>query len=322
MPSLRSVLLTTLSLTLIAGLIYYLYLNANQYLALLRVSAASASLLLLLSALFPFLTGLANAEFFASMGIKMRYSDVFSLTAASALVDQLPVSAGVVSKGLYLKRWHAVSYTRFFSATLALFFCYTGINGFTGILTLLFQAWMTQRAPSALLLAGFAGMAACPLIFLLPVEKFPMPEPVYRRLEQALSGWQVISQSPRLLARLVLIQLILMFLLALRYWLAFDMLSQDVSLAQALLFSNASILTQLVSIAPGGLGVREALVGAVAAFQGFDTAVSVVAVSLDRLVSSLVIFVCGGFGLVVMGRRLSEDDLPIKETLPRHEHSL
>ena len=82
-------------------------------------------------------------------------------------------------------------------------------------------------------------------------------------------------------------------LCAARYWIAFHTLSQDVTYAQCLLFAAATILTRLVSIAPGGLGVREGIVAGVASLLGFEAGVSAVAVGLDRLVATSVIIVLG-----------------------------
>ena len=53
------------------------------------------------------------------------------------------------------------------------------------------------------------------------------------------------------------------------------------------MFASAALLSLLVSFAPGGLGVTEALVVAIASTLGFDIGVSVVALGLVRLVLDL-----------------------------------
>lgn len=95
-------------------------------------------------------------------------------------------------------------------------------------------------------------------------------------------------------------------LLAIRYWLAFQMVSQNITIGDAILFSSATILTQLVSIAPGGLGVREAIVGIIATTLGFDTTVSVIAVGIDRLISTIPILILGGLSAVILGKQITE----------------
>jgi uncharacterized protein (TIRG00374 family) len=97
-----------------------------------------------------------------------------------------------------------------------------------------------------------------------------------------------------------------MLILAYRYWLAFHMLSQDVSFGDVILFASASVLTQLISFAPGGLGITETIVGFVASTLGFELSVSVVAVALDRLVSTSVILLAGGISTIMLGRKIPE----------------
>lgn len=100
-----------------------------------------------------------------------------------------------------------------------------------------------------------------------------------------------------------------MLTLAIRYWFAFRMLSQNVKISDAILFSSISVLTQLVSIAPGGLGVTETIVGGIAFLLGFELGVSIVAVGIDRLISTSVILVVGGASTIILGKQLSDISL-------------
>jgi uncharacterized membrane protein YbhN (UPF0104 family) len=259
---------------------------------------------------FPLLNGLQNIYLYRSLGADISNQDGVFITAASTLANQLPIPGGIISKGVYLKRRYNLTYTRFISSTVATFFLFIAVNGFIGVAILLFWFFFNKAAVSPVLLIAFTVMVACLLVFWLPLDRIRMPEKIHRLFRQALEGWMLISTNPVLLLQLVVLQAILSVLLALRYWLAFRMLSQQVTMAQTLLFACASILTQLVSIAPGGLGAREAIVGAVALALGFDAGTSVVAVGLDRLVSTITILLIGGISTVILGKRIS--DLSVK----------
>jgi uncharacterized protein (TIRG00374 family) len=74
-----------------------------------------------------------------------------------------------------------------------------------------------------------------------------------------------------------------------------------------MLFSAATVLTQLVSIAPGGLGIREAVVAGVAASLGFDAGISVVAVALDRGVAMVVVIALGTIYTYILSSKTSQD---------------
>lgn len=309
-PYWRLLIVSLISVGLVTAFCYYLYINADKYLELLKVSMPGVVALLLLALSFPVVGGISNAYLFRDMGADISYLDSFFLTAASTLANQLPISGGIVSKGFYLKRRHGISYAKFFSATTALFFCFLSVNGLIGIFILLYLSIFKNIPPSPVLLTGFSMMTACFFVFLLPIERVEFSEKIQAWLRQSIEGWKIFSKKPFLLFKLIVLQMILMLLLAARYWIAFRMLSQSITFDAAVLFSTASLLTQLVSIVPGGLGIREAIVGAVASALGGDVGVSVVAVGLDRLISTLVVLLVGGVSAIILSKQISAS--PIK----------
>jgi uncharacterized membrane protein YbhN (UPF0104 family) len=83
------------------------------------------------------------------------------------------------------------------------------------------------------------------------------------------------------------------------------MISQMITFSQALLYASATILTQLVGIAPGGIGIRESIVAAVSALLGFDPGAAIIAVGLDRIISSTVILLVGWASILILGKQLT-----------------
>jgi uncharacterized membrane protein YbhN (UPF0104 family) len=303
----RSIILTILSVLLVVGFVYYLYVNADRYLGLLNVSATGVAMLFLLSLAFPWLNGIQNTLLYRSLGtVEFSHWDGFHLSATSSLANQLPLPGGIVSKGYYLKRKYNLSYTMYSSSTLALFVCYLSLNGVVGLAILAYWVFILQVTVSLSLWVGFGLLAVFVLVFWLPLDRMVLPAGINDRFQRALEGWFHISHHPWMALRIMAVQTIMIFFLAVRYWIAFRMLSQNVNLAQVLLMSNASVLTQMVSLAPGGLGVREVIVASVASIIGFDPAISVVAVGLDRLVSTVVKFLVGGISLVFLGDKIAE----------------
>ena len=298
----RPILVTIVALAIAAGLIWYLAANADRYLDLLRLSAPGVLWLFLLSLAFPVVNGLINTYMFRNLGAKLTHREGFLLASTATLANQLPLPGGLVTRGVYLKQRHGTSYAAYLSAAVALFVCSLAAYGAVGLAVLLFWLPWQGAAPPAPLLVGFSAMAASAGLLLIPVKRIRLPQRFRGRLEQVIEGWSLLGRDPGLLLRLLGLQTVLMVLFAIRYWIAFRMLSQQISPAQAALMSCSSILTQLVSLAPGGLGVREAVVGAVAASLGFDLPVSVAAVGVDRLVSTVAIVLAGWYGTLALGR--------------------
>jgi uncharacterized protein (TIRG00374 family) len=125
-------------------------------------------------------------------------------------------------------------------------------------------------------------------------------------LKQLAEGWSALSQNMDLVGSMAGFQVLTTLLLAGRFWIAFRALSQDVTYAQCLLFSSATVLTRLVTIMPGGLGVREGIVAGVASVLGFDAGISAVAVGLDRLVATAVIVALGTVYTYILSNKAAE----------------
>jgi len=301
----RGIVLSVISLLIVSAFVYYLYMNADKYRELLHFSLPEIVILFLASLTFPLINGMQNLYMYHSLEAKISPQDSFMLAAASTLANQLPISGGVVSKSIYLKHKYNISYFMSLSSITALFFCFLSVNGVVGIITLLYQLFFKGTSLPIALFGGFFLMASSFLVFWFPTEWLKRFERLYQLTHQAVEGWMLISSDRVALLKIVVLQIGLIFLLAVRYWLAFHMLSQNVTFGNVLLFSSASILTQLVSIAPGGLGVRELIVGAVASVLGFDVGTSIVAIGLDRLISTLGIFLTGGTSTVILSRQFS-----------------
>ena len=297
----------SISLGIIGAFVYYLCNNSDKYLELLNISKMGVLGLFLLSLMFPLLNGMQNTYLYRRLGLtEFSHWDSFLITAASTLANQLPLPGGIISRGYYLKHRHNLSYSKYTSSTVAIFFCYLAINGAIGISVLLYWILIDKTAIPPILLIAFALMMACISVFWLPLERIRMTERIHQWAHQVIEGWTAIGQNTGLLFRLALLQAILVAMLSLRYWIVFRMVSQNVSLGQTLLLASASILTQLVSIAPGGLGVREVIVASVATVLGLDTSVSVVAISLDRLVVTVTIMLTGWVSIVILGKHVSD----------------
>jgi len=302
----RFVLRLILSLGIIAIFAYYLYDNADKYLELFHISSKGVLILFLLSLTFPVLNGMQNTYLYRGLGVpEFSHWDSLLITAASTLANQLPIPGGIISRGYYLKQRYNLSYSKYTSSTVATFFWYLAVNGLVGIVVLFYWIVINKLAIPSILLIAFTAMVACMLVFWLPLDRIHMTRRIRHWAQQLLEGWTAIGHNPGLLFKLAILQVALVAILSLRYWMAFHMLSQNISLDQTLLFASISILTQLVSLAPGGLGVREAIVAAAASVLGFDTGVSIIAVGLDRLVVTVMIVLTGWLSIVILGKQIS-----------------
>lgn len=281
----------------------YLYRNASRYEQLLDFSLGS--LLLLVGLALTTIVGLGgvNYLFVRALYVPLDLNEAIGLSAITTLANLLPFSGGIVAKSVYLKQRYNLSYTDFVSGTVALYVLFVATDGFLGLLMLAWAAIRVQAMPSLILLTGFFAMAGSGLLFLLPLELSILPRKWNRRFSNLMNGWQLLKRHRAVLTGLIAVHVGVTVINAGRLWVAFHALSQDVSFSQSLIFSAASILTQLVTITPGGLGVREGIVAAVASFHGIAPDISILAVALDRLVATTIVIGVGAFYSYILGRQ-------------------
>lgn len=143
------------------------------------------------------------------------------------------------------------------------------------------------------------------LLFLLPLERLLGRTRWHNRFTQLNEGWQLLRKRKLTLIKLLVIQTISVWIFAYRFQLGFGALSQHVPFAYLVILSSATILTQIVSITPGGLGIREGIVAGLALLLGFDASTSVAATTLDRLVGTTLTISIGIVYTYFLSRSIS-----------------
>ncbi len=282
--------------------VWYLYPNAWRYRNLLQISPEIV--LVLMGVVLVPEHGIQNYYLYRWLQAPVSLGESLALGFANSFANQLPLAGGMVTKGIYLKRRYQLSYTRFLGATVGLFILATSASGAIGIVSLLYVTASQSIMPPWPLTLSFAGMIALAFMPWLPL---PLRSPRARwrkRLKQLQMGKELLNFPRPLVSRLYALHLLTVIKLAVRFWLAFRLMSQEVPLSYCLLFAAAAMLTQIVSIAPGGLGVQEVLVTATAHLMGIDIGITLIAVGIDRIVATLVIVLTGLLCSVWLGKNL------------------
>jgi len=277
---------TTLVSTVVLGLLaWFLYHNRHYILESYRLSPKLFAAVAVLVVAAVALRSLANQLLFAHLGVQATYLDWFRLTSVTSFSNLLPFSAGLVAKALFLKRVHAMPYGRFAVGQVTLMLLMVATNGLVGLVTLalylpeqlfgIVGAGLLLMLASAALLFVPRGLRAR-LAFLLPREDLAP--------ERSRRAWPAVAlcQTLSLLAAAAMLQL------------CFEMGVAPVGLAACLIFSASLVLTRLVTLTPGALGIREFLIGGIAVLTGFSARDAIIASSLARAIEVLVIVILGG----------------------------
>jgi uncharacterized membrane protein YbhN (UPF0104 family) len=282
--------------------LWYLLPNASRYRQLFNFSPEHLLLIIVMVALPE--KGLQNYVLYPALGASVSLGEAIALSYVNALANQLPIAGGLIAKGVYLKRKYQLSYARFLGATIGLLVLAFSLGGVTGLVVVVCLAPVSGRPAPWPLVAGFSAMSLAAVMLWLPVPLRRIPNSLRHLAEQMSMGREFLARRRNLIIPSATLQLTTIVMLSLRLWAAFALMSQTVPLSYCLLFAAASLLTQLVSIAPGGLGVREAIVSASASLVGIDPGVSLIAVGIDRIVTTAAIVVLGSVSSAMLSRSL------------------
>lgn len=271
----------------------FIFRNIDQLRELFQLSYDRLFLLVLLVLITSLLNGWVNYLLYTYLGLSISFFSSYGLATVNTLANQMPLSGGLIAKGIYLKKKFDLPYTKYISATLALFIVFLATNGLIGLTLLNVYHWSVGTPTPLIINLGFGLMIASIFLFFIPLRIDIFPEKWQEYINKMNEGWLILKKHRFLLISLIGIQLLAILTMGLRFWFAFQLFTQDISFHLCILYASATILTRLVNIIPGGIGVREGIVAGMAAIFGFDAGVSVLAVGLDRLISTIIIAILG-----------------------------
>ncbi len=296
-----------------------LYLNANPDLIglLANISWWQAFLLILLRLLFLGLNGYFLKIFARLFNIHLAVWEWFGLAFVTTMGNYLtPFSGGMLVRATYLKVRHAFPYAQFVSllaASYLLTFWVAGVLGLVAAIQL-----DAAASGASLLLTFFAVLVtAVTVIFFLPTFKLSGQWRVINIANEMLAGWGKIRTDFALLLRLGGINLAGMLLNGLAFWLAFQALAISVSFPKALLISLSAVFSVVLTITPGNLGIREAIIGLTGGLIGIEVGEGLIVALLIRASTLVSAFTLGP----LFSYRLTRE-LQMAETHPPENHSL
>jgi uncharacterized membrane protein YbhN (UPF0104 family) len=285
-----------LTVAVLAVLAQYLYTQRDHVAANYAFAPGTLLTLIGLVVLTLALRALIHQLLFGRLGVAAPLRDWFAVVTVNSFANYLPLSAGLAAKAFYLKRVHAMPYRRFAIGQTALLLLVVATHGCVGLAAVLI--W--RPVAGGWIAAAFAAMAACGGLFWLP-------DRVTRHLGDRWASWsaQPISQLRGCVLSVMGVQIGVLLVAAWSLKLGFSTGHTDVSLAACVVFSAVAVLTRLVSVTPGAVGVREFLIGGLAVLTGFELQDAVIASVITRVAEMVAIFTLGGVFTFTLSKRIA-----------------
>lgn len=270
--------------------IWYGLANRESFEALKNVSLAGLILVVVAKLVIFFSNGLFTKWSAEAFTKKLSLGDGIYVGILSAIGNFFgPLLGGTSIRAVYLKKYHNLSYSKFTSTLmwyyLILFMLVSVVAIFslllldktqqTGALLTFFTLWLA-------VLVGLTFIRLPSHERLKPFEKNKLGRFVGRLLREIEAGWKVILGDKRLLLKLLFVSVLSFAGSFLAAYVEFSILNIETSLPALGLYTTMVTASLLLSITPGAIGVREAMLLIVATTIGISGSQIIQIAVIDR----------------------------------------
>ena len=235
-----------------------------------------------------------------ALGHRIGRYEAFMLQMVQSYGNLLLPRAGIGMPALYLKLRHGTPVADLGAVQVLPM---TLVQVFTiGVTGLACQAAMLTPGgaePDRAMAVAFAVVAAaCAAPLMVPVPKGQLGRGrLGAFLARLVGAWDKLGRSRALLGRVVLTQVAMLFVRALRMFVCFRAVGVQVPYSGALAASLLADLAFIFAVTPSGLGFREAAVVYAARVVGTTGDIALAAAVLDRLVGTACTVLVGQVGI-------------------------
>ncbi|MFA5052138.1 MAG: lysylphosphatidylglycerol synthase transmembrane domain-containing protein [Patescibacteria group bacterium] len=236
--------------------------------------------------------GIKNVLLLLPFNVRLRTAEWFGLSVVNSFWNYLPFQGGLVAKGLYLKRQHSFPYTEYVSTVSSSYLITFFSFGFIGCVVLLmtFVIHGTYAPLPFVIYGALMAVSVAAVIFLWQAKSWNIGKKVLARY---FIGTGIILKNKKTILRLMLVDVVMLGVYVARLAVCFTAVGVHVDLSFIMLVAPIALLSIFVTITPGGLVVREALIGLFAFWYSLNVSDIVVGSLLDRTVMMIWVFALG-----------------------------
>ena len=293
----KKALSTALFLALIGLLVWYVYENREDMARLLALSASDVALMLSLALMGCLMNCVYHRMILATYQLPLSVVDWMGVTfVTNAMAYVLPMRADLVFSAAYYKRTKGLAYVKSVSMAAG-----NIVFGVAFALLQMFAALLCTGLidglwPGVLWLlwgAGTAAVAAFIAFSLLVQGRQARILDRVRLLGDVVRGFNDLLKNRRLLRQLLICLILNNAVQLCLYMACFQAIGLSVTVYQALFYNSVSWIATVVSIVPGNIGIKEAVMGVAMSLMGalFQNGV---AVSLLQRAAVMIVYIVAG----------------------------
>jgi hypothetical protein len=274
----------------LAGLGWYVWHARHNLRIITRFDLRYLAPMLAVPLLSLWANGRIGKELAGEFDIRLGGLEAYALATTNALGNYLPIpQAGAVARGVYLNRVHHFPYATYAASVVVTYVSSLALSGLVGLAGLGILA-MTGHVAGWPLWLVFAALSTSLLMFTPLSGMLPLPA--------RLAGFRygmIALRRHHVLAKIVILQLILIALTATGLWLACRALpgGEGVTWFDGLMMGLLIMAAGIANVTPGNLGLEQAAAMFTAHLLQIKPEMGFLASSLFRVMAVWVVFVIG-----------------------------
>lgn len=304
--SIQKIIRNLIGIFIVIGFAYYIWENRELFQQPEKVSTTNVITLSMLILLSWLSTSAQSFIFFRHSGSKIRFFECYLLSLASTFGNFLPMRAGTIVRAHYMKSVHNLDYIHFgsiFSVRLILVLIASSICGIIALLSL-----NTFNTGAYTLLIVFTVLILLPSTIYLwkPFQSDKGNHFILRAVKKFSNGIYELKRAPIISISCLILIFIQLILLGLRFQIAAEIINHPIELPVIMVLVSLATIAAFTAITPGGLGIREALMGYATLATGTAFSLGMLIGSVDRLLLLIMTAILGGLSFLRVWYRLSK----------------
>ena len=283
------------------GFLFYFFMeNIDQYKTLI-----SSNKLILFSIFFCIFAitifgSIPTLLYLKKFSINLTVFECYSIFIMTSSLNYLPLKAGMIGKGIILKKKHSLSYSRYLAVTLSVYLFSIFYQSMSAVFVMAYHVFFYTNKLTVLLVFLSAMLASLSTIVVTTYfGKWLGALAILKKIPSIFPLLGSLNRDRAIFLGMFWIIIFHVLFSALKIYFLFDILSFDISLEQAVVISVLAGLSGIISLTPGNLGFQELATSLAYGAMGgvFENGLSVAIA--DRLLTFLVIALSAGIILVL-----------------------
>lgn len=245
---------------------------------------------------FQFIAGLKIKLLTDIFGLDLKTKEWFGLAQMNSFFNYLPIKGGAAAKAFYLKGFFDFPYSKFLAVLGASFIITIATFSAVGVAGM-FLVYLKTGIFLSNILIIYLFLTVVPLISFLFLDR-TIRRVKNPHLVRFFDGWRMIRRSGKRLIFLVISDMMMVLVDAMRIKLSYGAQGVDLDYYMGLVLSPLSNLAAIASQVPAGLGIRETVVGFISEGMGMGFEMGVDASTLDRMILLFWIVILGLLSIV------------------------